>query len=128
MSLSQRLLVADAHRQFREEEEGRVEDEEHVGEEESLGDKGENASCSGSEAPRSVVRPRRRARRGVRYDRRSVVLWFRVFPTIRSTVVLLFIIRVESLKSSLVFLLKYYVTRGFNRGGTCLASAPPTRM
>lgn len=66
MSLSQRLLVADAHRQFREEEEGRVEDEERVGDVESLRDEGENASGSGSETPRSVARPRRWARRGVR--------------------------------------------------------------
>lgn len=69
MSLSQRLLVADAHRQFRKEEEGRIEGEERVGDEEHVGDEDGNASGSGSEAPRSVVKPRRRARRGVRSDR-----------------------------------------------------------
>ena len=72
MSLSQRLLVADAHRQFREEEEGRVENEEHVEGVGRLGDEGGNASGSGSEAPRSVVRPRVRARRGVRPVVRSI--------------------------------------------------------
>ncbi|KAG5397178.1 hypothetical protein IGI04_018992 [Brassica rapa subsp. trilocularis] len=61
MSLSQRLLVADAHRQFREEEERQVEDEEDV----ESGGRLEDDTGSGSEAPRAVVRPRRRARRGV---------------------------------------------------------------
>ncbi|XP_013708760.1 meiosis-specific protein ASY2-like [Brassica napus] len=54
MSLSQRLLVADAHRQFREEIEGNVEDEDR--------------EASGSEAPSLVVRPRRRAHRRARID------------------------------------------------------------
>ncbi|KAG5400373.1 hypothetical protein IGI04_014980 [Brassica rapa subsp. trilocularis] len=52
MSLSQRLLVADAHRQFREEAEGNAEDE-----------GGEASGASGAEAPSQVVRPRRRAQR-----------------------------------------------------------------
>ncbi|KAG5384119.1 hypothetical protein IGI04_035589 [Brassica rapa subsp. trilocularis] len=54
MSLSQRLLVADAHRQFREEIEENVE--------------GKDREASGSEAPSLVVRPRRRARRRGRID------------------------------------------------------------
>ena len=54
MSLSQRLLVADAHRQFREEIEGNVEDEDR--------------EASGSEAPSLVVRPRRRAHRRGLFD------------------------------------------------------------
>ena len=54
MSLSQRLLVADAHRQFREEAEERVRDK--------------GGDASGSEAPSQVVRPPRRARRRVRFD------------------------------------------------------------
>ncbi|XP_048609333.1 meiosis-specific protein ASY2-like [Brassica napus] len=54
MSLSQHLLVADAHRQFREEIEGNVEDEDR--------------EASGSEAPSLVVRPRRRAHRRAHID------------------------------------------------------------
>ena len=54
ISLSQRLLVADAHRQFREEAE------------ENAGDEGVEAS--GSEAPSQVARPRRRARRRASFD------------------------------------------------------------
>ncbi|KAF3516559.1 hypothetical protein DY000_02059278 [Brassica cretica] len=46
MSLSQRLLVADAHRQFRKEEEGLIEGEERVGDEEHVGDEDGNASGS----------------------------------------------------------------------------------
>ncbi|KAH0914717.1 hypothetical protein HID58_029163 [Brassica napus] len=65
LSLSQRLLVADAHRQFREEEERQVEDEEDV----EGGGRLEDDVGSGSEAPGAVVRPRRRARRGVGSDR-----------------------------------------------------------
>ncbi|XP_048637568.1 meiosis-specific protein ASY2-like [Brassica napus] len=55
MSLSQRLLVAEAHRQFREEVEENAEDE--------------DGEASGSEAPSQVVRPRRRAQRRARFDR-----------------------------------------------------------
>ncbi|XP_033139728.1 meiosis-specific protein ASY2 [Brassica rapa] len=65
LSLSQRLLVANAHRQFREEEERQVEDEEDV----EGGGRLEDDVGSGPEAPRAVVRPRRRARRGVGSDR-----------------------------------------------------------
>ncbi|XP_048596156.1 meiosis-specific protein ASY2-like [Brassica napus] len=54
MSLSQRLLVADAHRQFREEAEENVVNEDR--------------EASGSEAPSLVVRPRRRAHRRGRID------------------------------------------------------------
>ncbi|KAG5382606.1 hypothetical protein IGI04_034076, partial [Brassica rapa subsp. trilocularis] len=61
MSLSQRLLVADAHRQFREEELGQIEDEEDVEGEGRL----EDDVGSGSEALRTVVGSRRRACRGV---------------------------------------------------------------
>ena len=54
MSLSQRLLVADAHRQFCEEAEENAE--------------GEGREASGSEAPSQVARPRRRAQRRGRFD------------------------------------------------------------
>ena len=54
MSLSQRLLVADAHKQFREEAEENAE--------------GEGGEASGSEAPSQAVRPRRRTQRGARFD------------------------------------------------------------
>ena len=54
MSLSQRLLVADAHRQFHDEAK------------ENVGDEGGEAS--GSEAPSQVVRPIRRAQRRARFN------------------------------------------------------------
>ena len=54
MSLSQRLLVADAHRQFREEAEENVEDE--------------GRETSGSEAPSQVARSRRRTQRRGQFD------------------------------------------------------------
>ena len=57
MSLSQRLLVTDAHRQFREEAKGNAEDE-----------GGQASGASGAEAPSQVVRPRRRAQRRARFD------------------------------------------------------------
>ncbi|KAG5397527.1 hypothetical protein IGI04_019341 [Brassica rapa subsp. trilocularis] len=57
MSLSQRLLVAEAHRQFREEAEGNAEDE-----------GGQASGASRAEAPSQVVRPRRRAQRRARFD------------------------------------------------------------
>ncbi|XP_033141071.1 meiosis-specific protein ASY2-like [Brassica rapa] len=59
MSLSQRLLVADAHRQFREEIEGNIEDE---------GREASGSEAPISEAPSLVVRPRRRAHRRGRID------------------------------------------------------------
>uniref|UniRef100_M4FIT2 Uncharacterized protein n=1 Tax=Brassica campestris TaxID=3711 RepID=M4FIT2_BRACM len=57
MSLPQPLLVADAHRQFREEAKGNAEDE-----------GGQASGASGAEAPSQVVRPRRRAQRRARFD------------------------------------------------------------
>ena len=56
MSLSQRLLVADAHRQIREEGADRVE----VG--------SSDVSGSGSEASSQAWRPLRRVRQRVRFD------------------------------------------------------------
>ncbi|WZY87091.1 hypothetical protein YC2023_033475 [Brassica napus] len=55
MSLSQRLLVADAHRQFREEERGQIEDEDDAG--------------NGSEALGAVAGSSKRARRVVGSNR-----------------------------------------------------------